>query len=190
MVSDQEFRKLAEKGWSEELETILEQGIPDSQMQILIELDLVGEPDDDLPPEIDDAVDEELQELLEEGNDLMDRSKFPAAIQSFHKVIEMLPGPPHEYDYALHAYAGIGDAHFMMDQFPEMIDPLEQAKKCPGGLGNPFIHLRLGQGYLELNHHDQAADELMRAYMAAGAEIFEDDDPRYLDFLKTRGHLD
>ena len=31
-----------------------------------------------------------------------------------------------------------------------------------------------------------AADELARAYMGAGTEIFENDDPKYLEFLKTK----
>ena len=60
---------------------------------------------------------------------------------------------------------------------------------CPGGLGNPFLHLRLGQVLLDQGHDDLAADELMRAYMGAGAEIFESEDGRYLRFLGTRANL-
>jgi hypothetical protein len=57
---------------------------------------------------------------------------------------------------------------------------------CPGALGNPFLHLRFGQCQFELGELDRAADELMRAYMAAGAEIFKDQDPKYIAFLKSR----
>lgn len=57
---------------------------------------------------------------------------------------------------------------------------------CPGAIGNPFIHLRLGQAQLELGNTDRAADELMRAYMGGGLEIFAMEDERYLDFLASR----
>jgi hypothetical protein len=60
---------------------------------------------------------------------------------------------------------------------------------CPGGLGNPFLHLRFGQILFESGDHDLAADELIRAYMGAGDEIFENEDPKYLNFLKTRAKI-
>jgi hypothetical protein len=58
--------------------------------------------------------------------------------------------------------------------------------QCPKGLGNPYIHSRLGQLYLEQNNVDKAADELTRAYMGGGIDIFMEDDPKYLEFLETR----
>lgn len=61
---------------------------------------------------------------------------------------------------------------------------------CPDALGNPFLHLRLGQAQLNLGNEDRAADELMRAYMGGGPEVFEIEDGRYLAFLKTRAIID
>ena len=55
--------------------------------------------------------------------------------------------------------------------------------RCPDAIGNPFIHLRLGQTQFELGNKDRAADELMRAYMGAGAEIFVGEAPKYLQYL-------
>src|SRR5262249_9180277 len=65
-------------------------------------------------------------------------------------------------------------------------DNLSNAMHCPGAIGNPFLHLRLGQCQFELGALDRAADELMRAYMGAGADIFKDQDPKYLKFLQSR----
>lgn len=59
------------------------------------------------------------------------------------------------------------------------------AMQCPAAIGNPFLHLRLGQCQFELGNLDRAADELARAYMGAGADIFEGAD-KYFAFLKTR----
>ena len=57
--------------------------------------------------------------------------------------------------------------------------------QCPEAIGNPFIHLRLGQAQFELGDKEAAADELMRAYMGAGAEIFAEEAPKYLEYLAT-----
>jgi hypothetical protein len=65
-------------------------------------------------------------------------------------------------------------------------DNLANAMHCPAAIGNPFIHFRLGQCQFELGNLDRAADELMRAYMGAGREIFDQDDPKYFQFLATR----
>jgi len=46
--------------------------------------------------------------------------------------------------------------------------------------------LRLGQVYFELNDVDKAADNLTRAYMGDGLRVFEGQDVKYLDFLKTK----
>ena len=46
--------------------------------------------------------------------------------------------------------------------------------------------MRLGQCHFELGELDRAADELMRAYMGAGSDIFKDQDPKYIEFLNTR----
>ena len=58
--------------------------------------------------------------------------------------------------------------------------------RCPGGLGNPFVHLRLGECCFDIGERDRAADELTRAYMGAGREIFAEEDPKYIEFLGTR----
>jgi hypothetical protein len=56
---------------------------------------------------------------------------------------------------------------------------------CPGAIGNPFLHLRLGQCQLELGDRKRAADELTRAYAIEGKDIFANEDRKYFAFLKT-----
>ena len=73
----------------------------------------------------------------------------------------------------------------MNSNYPAALTALEHAMRCPEAIGNPFIHLRLGQTQFELGNKDRAADELMRAYMGAGAEIFAEEAPKYLEFLGT-----
>ena len=83
----------------------------------------------------------------------------------------------------------VGDANFLGGDYTAGRDNLSNAMRCPGAIGNPFIHLRLGQCQLELGNADRAADELMRAYMGGGEEIFDGQDPKYLAFLRTKADL-
>lgn len=57
--------------------------------------------------------------------------------------------------------------------------------RCPEAIGNPFLHLRLGQCQFEVGNLDRAVDELASAYLGAGEEIYEGAD-KYFEFLKTR----
>ena len=68
-------------------------------------------------------------------------------------------------------------------------EALQYAMTCPDAVGNPFLHMRYGQVLLDAGEKDAAADELIRAYMGAGPEIFAPEDARYLKFLKTRAKL-
>lgn len=53
-------------------------------------------------------------------------------------------------------------------------------------LDNPVVHLKKGICHFELNQLNQAADSFTRAYMLEGAEIFKNEDAKYLEFLKTK----
>ena len=68
--------------------------------------------------------------------------------------------------------------------------PLQDSMICPGTLGNPWVHLRLGQARYELGEMDRAADELTRAYMGGDRDIFEGHDPKYFALLQRVLKLD
>ena len=91
-----------------------------------------------------------------------------------------------EWEAATWILAAIGDANFLSGDYVAGRDNLLTAMRCPGAIGNPFLHMRLGQCQFELDAHDRAADELIRAYMGAGADIFKAEHPKYLTFLATR----
>jgi hypothetical protein len=55
-----------------------------------------------------------------------------------------------------------------------------------GPIGNPFLRLRLGQCMYELGETDEAANWLAGAYLLEGKELFSQDDPKYLEFIKSR----
>nr|WP_255688707.1 tetratricopeptide repeat protein [Brevibacillus sp. AF8] len=111
---------------------------------------------------------------LEEG-----KNKYVAALR-------LLPENHREWKAATWIYVAIGDVHFQMKNYDKAFKCFFNAVQCPEGLGNPYIHLRLGQLYYEQENLEKAADELTRAYMGAGIAIFMEDDPKYLEFLETK----
>lgn len=132
---------------------------------------------------------EEIQSLCSAGDQLADDGRYEEAIEQYNKAWILIPEPKNDWEASTWVLAAIADACFLSGFKGSARDALDYAMTCPGGLGNPFLHLRLGQVLLDQGHDDQAADELMRAYMGAGAEIFESEDGRYLRFLGTRANL-
>jgi len=136
-------------------------------------------------PELSDSVHERIQALCAAGDALAKNDDFPAALEQYWAAWDLLPEPKTQWEAATWILGAIGDANYLNDDFVAGRDNLSMAMHCPDAIGNPFLHLRLGQCEYQLGNVDRAADELARAYMNAGAEIFEDE-PEYFDFLKSR----
>ncbi|WP_159022091.1 hypothetical protein [Formosa sp. L2A11] len=136
--------------------------------------------------ELDDKTYLDIQDLCEKGDSLVDQENFSLAIENYWKAFDLVPEPKTDWDAVTWILTAIGDANFIGNDFQAGVDNLSTAMHCPGGIDNPFIHMRLGQCQFEVGNLDRAADELTRAFAIEGDEIFSEDDPKYLEFLKTR----
>jgi tetratricopeptide (TPR) repeat protein len=139
--------------------------------------------------ELDAATHEAIKKFCAEGDRLADAGQYREAIAEYNKAWHLVPDPKNEWEAATWVLAAIADACFLGGYKTSAREALEYAMTCPGAIGNPFLHLRFGQVLYDAGDLDAAANELMRAYMGAGAEIFANDDGRYLEFLKTRAQL-
>jgi tetratricopeptide (TPR) repeat protein len=137
--------------------------------------------------ELDDVVYERIRALCAEGDASARYEDFPAALAKYWAAWDLLPEPKTQWQAATWILAAIGDANYLGGDFQAGRDNLSMAMHCPEAIGNPLLHLRLGQCQYELGNLDRAADELARAYMGAGADIFRGEE-KYFDFLKTRLH--
>ncbi|MER6504743.1 tetratricopeptide repeat protein [Streptomyces sp. NPDC001455] len=136
-----------------------------------------------------DHLSAEIDGLCRRGDTLAEAGRLDEAKALYVEALRLLPDDPSDWAASTWIYVAIGDVHFRQGVFDRAYRCFHNAVRCPGGLGNPFIHLRLGQNALELGDHDRAADELMRAYMGGAPDIFDEDDPKYLAFLRTRADL-
>jgi len=129
---------------------------------------------------------ETIQVHSAEGDALVEQSRFREAIAAYNEAWVLVPEPKHEWEASTWLLAAIGDACFSGEYYKSGSEAFAFALHCPGGLGNPFLHLRLGQCEFERMQFDLAAEHLTRAYALEGTEVFDGEDPKYLEFLKTR----
>ena len=134
--------------------------------------------------ELDPATHEVIKAHSAKGDEYADAENYEAAIAEYNKAWLIVPEPKTEWNASTWLLAAIGDAAFKGGYNTSAKEALQYAMHCPSGIGNPFLHLRLGQVLYDSGDEQGAADELMRAYMAEGEEIFASEDARYLDFLK------
>ena len=135
---------------------------------------------------LDEAVHSKIRELCAKGDALVAQKQFEQAFSAYRDALNLVPPPAEDWEATTWILAAIGDLYFLAGKIGKALTAFEDAVRCPGGLGNLFIHLRLGQCYLDSGQQDRAADELTRAYMGAGREILEKEDPKYLKFLESR----
>ncbi|GAA3924672.1 hypothetical protein [Litoribacillus peritrichatus] len=136
--------------------------------------------------ELEPRLHESIKDLCKAGDQLVGEQLYSEARAKYIEALKLLPSPQSNWEAATWIYVAVGDTHFFTKNFEKMLKCFINAIQCPGGLGNPFIHLRLGQAHFELSKFESAAEELTRAYMGAGMNIFMEDDPKYLAFLETK----
>ena len=133
---------------------------------------------DELPAELHAAIDR----LAEKGNALMETGSFPEAEAAYREGLQLLPPPLERWSATVWFLSSIGDAQWFAGDHERGIDTWRDAILY-GGLGNPFVHLRRGQTLFELGDQEEAANELLRALLIAGAEVFEDEPDLYWEFI-------
>lgn len=120
----------------------------------------------------------------------MEENDYEAARDVYRAAADLIPEPKGDWDASTWIYTAIGDTLYFEQNYPEALTAFQEAVMSPDGLGNGYIHLRLRQCQFELGNLTRAADELTRAYMAKGAEFFDDEPPKYFEFLSTQIPMD
>lgn len=135
---------------------------------------------------LDDATHESIKALCAAGDKARENDNPTDSLRLYWKAWDLLPEPAEEWEAATWILGAVGDVNYHIGDYEAGRDNLSVAMRCPGGLGNPFLHLRLGQCRFELNELERAADDLARAYMGGGWEIFQEEDPKYFEWLSTK----
>jgi tetratricopeptide (TPR) repeat protein len=135
---------------------------------------------------LDKKIVSKVEKLFTRGDKFADEELFEEALDCYYEAWELLPEPKIKWDAATVLLGSIGDLNFATGDFEAGRNNLQLAMQCPNAVGNPFLHLRLGQCHFELNETEFAADELVRAFSEGGPEIFDADDLKYLHFVQGK----
>lgn len=135
--------------------------------------------------ELHNQVHAQITALCAEGDRLSDQEDYHGALEQYQAALHLIPEPLTRWEASTWVLAAIGDTYFLTREFDSARDALQTAMHCPGAIGNPFMHLRLGQVQFELGDMTRASDELARAYMGGGQEIFQHEDPKYFVLVKA-----
>ena len=138
-------------------------------------------------PPISTELQAEIDRLCALGDTHADRDRFPDALGLYWQAWDLLPEPKIDCEAATWILAAVGDANFLGRDYEAGVDNLSTVMHCPGGIGIPFLHMRLGQCQFELGDYARAIDELNRAFVGGGEDLFDDEDPKYLDYLDANG---
>lgn len=135
--------------------------------------------------ELNHALFSQVRQLCGEGDELALLEQYGKALSKYWEAWDLLPEPQTEWLAATWILAAIADANYRSGNYQAGRDHLLLAMHCPNAIENPFLHLRLGQCQYELGNLNCAIDELARAYMGAGKEIFEDEEEKYFELVKA-----
>ncbi len=133
--------------------------------------------------ELDDKIYNELVKFCDLGDSMFEEAEYDTAIEWYEKALELLPTPKTTWEAGTWIYTALGDSYFFKNEFEKSINYFYDAMNCPEGYANPFILMRVGQCALELGQNEKAKDNLLRAYMMEGEDIFSDEDSKYIEFI-------
>ncbi|MGD7789191.1 tetratricopeptide repeat protein [Propionibacteriaceae bacterium Y1700] len=139
----------------------------------------------DGPPEERQGWQDQVEELAGEGSDLLDVD-WTEALKAWQKALALVPEPKTDHEEGGWLLASIGDAYHSGEEWAEAEQALQESMKAPGGTGNGYAWLRLGQAQFEQGNTEPAVQSLLSAYMLEGQEIFADEDPKYFAALTER----
>lgn len=128
---------------------------------------------------LEDKVYQAIEQHCDEGDRLTEADECDLALAEYHKAWALLPEPQRAWEAATWIQIAIADACFFEGRFQEAEQALEYAQTCPGGLGNAYLDLRMGQVLFELDDLEAARECLRRAWQSGGEELFEGEDDKY-----------
>lgn len=134
--------------------------------------------------ELTDKVYSKILSFGKQGEALSETGNFTEAIVKYKNALQLVPNPKYEWEASTWIYSALGDTYYLNNQFSDALTFLFETLKCPNGLKNPFIFLRIGECFYELDNNDKAKEYLLQAYMLEGENIFSDEDPKYFEIIK------
>ena len=131
------------------------------------------------------ALQAQLRKHCAVGYQHYDKGDYKTAIRNFYSAWTLIPKPQTQWQESGWVLTALGDAYFKKADYQNSCEALNSALHCPDCEGNPFVHLRLGQSYYELNKLSLAKQHFQRVLDQQGEALFEQQDIKYLNSIRS-----
>jgi tetratricopeptide (TPR) repeat protein len=137
-------------------------------------------------------VNDKVRELKSQADYLQMGGKYLLAIDKYKEALSLLPKPVNQWKYIWVLLPQIAENYWLNAKFndgkgggfQEALAVFSEIMKIEGAVGDETYHLRIGQIRYELGQIEKAKDELLRAYLIGGKEIFMNIDNKYFELIK------
>jgi tetratricopeptide (TPR) repeat protein len=128
-----------------------------------------------------------IERLCAEGEAFVAEARYDAATLRFTTAFRMLPRPQERWRITPRLFASMVDSCFEKGDLESARQAVLAALECPDALDNPALRMKLGVIYFEAGEFEAAREEFASALAKGGKGVFEDEDPKYWDFV-SRWH--
>lgn len=124
-----------------------------------------------------------IESLYDKACELLDKDHFEDVLDIISDALSLIPEPKVAYPQSLLLYIVMGDTLYYMNDTLLAMENFYKATNCPDGVQHPFVNMRIGQLYFELGMVSRCKEYLIKAYIIAKKDIFENEDPVFLEIL-------
>ena len=130
-------------------------------------------------------VSDKLKHLCNQGYLFFDKGDTKAALRLFYQAWTILPKPQNQWLEAAWVLTALGDVYFAKGDYEYGREALLSALHCSKAMGDPVIHLRLGQCLLELGQHSAAQLQFKQVLKNGGEALFKKENNKYFELLES-----
>lgn len=132
--------------------------------------------------EIPDAIQEKLTSI----DDITVSSQDVAAkVDALYDMYSSLTDEQKQGREGRYFIIRIGEVCYAEKMIDDALDNFNFAMKFSDTLGNPYLHMRLGQLQYCLGNQERQIDELSRALIMGGEAVFNNESPLFLQMVKA-----
>ena len=134
--------------------------------------------------ELSEKLYEAITNLLDEGDELVERGKYKEAIAYYEEAMNRLPEPKEDWTLFDTIAICIGDSYYEMGEYIVADRFYTMSLTRGSGIENPYVWYVKGRNLIKLGNKEEGVDALMRAYMLDGTDVFDTDDGGFLSYIE------
>jgi len=134
--------------------------------------------------ELSEKLYEAITNLLDEGDELVERGKYKEAIAYYEEAMNRLPEPKEDWTLFDTIAICIGDSYYEMGEYIVADRFYTMSLTRGSGIENPYVWYVKGRNLIKLGNKGEGVDALMRAYMLDGTDVFDTDDGEFLSYIE------